>query len=968
MARRGSCRELVGRDEYLAVLEAEFDRARAGTASTVLIGGEAGIGKTRLVTTFGDRTRESGYLVLTGGCAPLAEGLLPYGPVGDAFRDAASQLGPTDLRHRLGAFSSVLELVAPDLTEPVAPVDDAHAPGRPPGPLLLGAFRRLAETGPIVVVSDDLHWADASTLDLLVLLTRSLGSAPVLWIGTYRTDELRPDLPTHMERLGASHLDLRPLSRAEATAQIADIRGDQPSAELVDRIYARSEGNPFFTEELLAAGATASELPANLRQLLLTRVRDLPAPARRVLAAGAVAGRVVDHRLLAHVTDLPDDELRAAIGLSVDARVLVPIPESPAYTFRHALLHEAVASTLLPAERIGLHRRLAEALAAEPAFAAATGAAASAELAHHWLAAGDLGRALAAHAHAGQEAEAVHAMAEAHRHFELAIELWDRVAPAVRADAGVDLAALYEHASGTASVSGKAERAVALLDHALARPGIRDDPLTAGLLHERLGRYLWVSRADEQLVVAMYERAVARVPSNPSAERARVLAGLGQILMLLGHYRRSRDVCEEALAIATRVGAGPEEGHARNTLGIDLVMLGRLDDGIGHLRLALTIAHETGNVEDLHRAHTNLAATLASFPRLDEARAIAHEGLEITRRHGVLATQGAYALSILAEILYFEGRWDDAEGLLAAVTVEPGFPVAAVEVNRVAAQLCSARGRVDEAERLLAVGAGDGTARGDKGIRARLAATRAEHHILHGQPDQAQRDVADAAADLAPTDEGHLLARLAALGLAAATDPIPDWLDRLDRLAQERCGSVPVPPETTAYLAQARAERIRVGGRRDPGAWAEAGDQWHALGRPYPTARCRVRQAEAEIGSSGNREEATRLLDDAAHVAARLGATPLLGAVEQLARRARLPLAAGRTAGGASGSGAHGLSARELEVLALLAEGRTNRQIAETLFISERTAGVHVSHILTKLGVANRGQAAAAARRLGLSG
>ena len=942
------------------MLVGALDRSRSGAATTVVVGGEAGIGKSRLVTALAERARLAGWLVLIGGCAPIADNLLPYGAIGDLFRDAAAQLGVDELRRRLGPFAQVLDVMAPDLTESVAAIDAVC----PPGLLLLGAIRRLAETTPTVVVTEDVHWADPSTLASLVLCTRSLGSASVVWIATYRSDQVEScaDVVAQIGRAGALDLQLGPLSRDETGAQIASIRGSPQSATLVDRIASRSEGNPLFTEELLAADATTPALPDSLRQLLLRPLAELPDPGRRVLATAALGGRVVDHRLVARAADVTADELSDVIRHAVDHHILVAGTTS--YAFRHALVREAIASTLLPGERVDVHRRLAEALADDPSLGAGRGPAISAELAHHWRGAGDLGKALTAHLQAGTAAEAFHAMDEAYRHFEAAVELWDRVPPETQADVGITVAALYERAASAACLSGRAERAVALVDEALGRREVHDHGPTAGLLYERLGRYLWVARADEQLVVAMYERAVAKVPATPSPQRARTLAGLGQILMLLGHYRRSVGVCEEALAIAVRVDARGDEGHVRNTLGVDLANLDRLDEGIAHLRQALAIAHETGDVEDLHRAHINLAATLTSGPRLAEARAVAAEGLELTRRHGVLYTQGAYAVSMLADVLYFEGRWDEAEELLRQAPSASGFPVATVEVRRVAAQIASARGQVAAAEQLLAPSDSEGTARGDKGTRARLAAARAEHLVLHGRASDALEELAGAWVDLAATDERHLLAQLAAIGLSAVgTGQLPPgWLDRLDGAARRSGGSVAVPPVVAAYLAQARAERARLAGRNGAESWAGAGDRWLALGRPYPAAWCRLREAEAHLAARGERQRAQQALHEAAATATALAAGPLRRAVLDVARRARLRLADGVER---RSSDDHDLSSRELEVLALVAEGCTDRQIAETLFISVRTVGAHVSHILTKLGVPNRAAAGAASRRVG---
>ncbi len=975
MAIRASCRKLVGRGEEQAELRAALARAQAGSTTTAVVAGSAGVGKTRLVDDLAEAARDAGALVITAACVPLAEGLLPYGPIADAFRDAAGQLGLHRLRSLLGPCRPAVELLSPDLADgpSATPLTIATADAPPLGPLLLGAFTRLAAEHILVVAIDDLQWADPSTLDLLALTARAR-QAPMLWIVTARADELDPRHPLRatlgdVDRAGAIRIDLGPLGRDGVAAQIAGIAGHEPDAAFVDRIFRRSEGNPLFTEELLAAGGN-DDLPASLSQLVLARVNVLPAAARQVVDASAVSGRVVDHALLARVVELAEPDVLDAVRFAVANNVLVA--QSGTYVFRHPLIQEAVAAALLPGESARLHRRYAEALTARPARRATT----SAELAHHWQGAGEADRALAAHVQAGRDAKALHAMAEANQHFEQAIALWGPD-DSPRADAGIDLAGLYQRASGTACMAGNTERAIALVDEALARPSIRDDPVTAGLLYERLGRYLWTSRADEHLTVAMYERAVERVPSMPTVARARVLGGLAQILMLLGHYRRSATTCEEAIAIAVQIGARREEGDARNTLGVDLINLGRPDDGVDSLRASLTIAHETGNVEDLHRAHNNLALTLMSFPRLDEALAIAREGLELNRRHGVLATQGAFSLSIVAEILYFQGRWSECAAALSQAVIEPGYPVAAAAVNRMAGVLASAQGRRDEAEERLAAAVVEGSGRGDTGNRALLATAWAEHHLVNGLPDEALRVVAGAAAELSVTDETHLLARLAALGFGAlAARPSPDdrtprgrrrqalpaGCERLAELVAESPTNA-VPPETAAHLAQARALRDQADGRHDTGAWAAVAERWLVLGRPYPAAWARLRQAEAVLGSHGERDVAREALEEANRTAARIGAEPLRRATQRLARRARLPFAAGESH---AADPTLGLSPREVEVLALVADGRTNRQIAEALYISERTAGVHLSHILTKLGVANRGEAAATARRLGL--
>ena len=305
---------------------------------------------------------------------------------------------------------------------------------------------RRAERSPVVVVLEDLHWADRSSRDLVAFLARTLRSGRVTLVASYRSDELhrrhplRPLLAELVRLPGVERLELAPFSRAELAEHLEAIAGAPLPADQVERIYARSEGNPFYAEQLLAAGAGDAEvaLPSTLADVLLARVQALSEPAQQVLRVAAVAGRRVSHRLLAEVAGWPEAELEQGLREAIGAGVLVADSNTGTYTFRHALLQEAVYGDLLPSEQVRLHAGYARLLAAEPEGVAA-------ELAHHCLASHDLVGALRASLAAAREAEAVLAPAETLRHLE-------QRAQAVGAGAGPGRR--HRHRSGGPAAAG----------------------------------------------------------------------------------------------------------------------------------------------------------------------------------------------------------------------------------------------------------------------------------------------------------------------------------------------------------------------------------------------------------------------------------------------------------------------------------------------------------------------------------
>jgi DNA-binding CsgD family transcriptional regulator/tetratricopeptide (TPR) repeat protein len=701
----------------------------------------------------------------------------------------------------------------------------------------------------------------------------------------------------------------------------------------------------------------------------------------------AVVGRRAPHRLLAAVAGLDGPRLDEALREAVAGKLLATRPGGDGYEFRHALLREVAYADLLPGERARLHGEVAAALAAHPGWAGGTAATVAAELAHHWEAAGDTERALPAAVEAGVQAERAYAFAEAHRHLERALELWAEV-PGAAELTGLDRVGLLERTAGAAFLAHEMPRAAELWREALAGVDPAGDPIRAGVLHERLGRSLWLTLDDAALDA--YREAVRLVPAEPpSAERAMVLAGYAQILlMLVGPGAEARQVAEEALDNARRVGARREEGRALARLG-SMVVVEDVEEGLALLRAGQRIAKEQDDVDGLGWASGELAWDNAEVGRLEEARAAALEGAEASRQLG--STWQFHLTGGAAWYEFLLGRWEDAERHFDAAldrTRGPGavharFDRAEFDVARGDA---AARRWLGQAEAMAATA---GRVQFDAQWAHKQAGVRAELALWEGRDEEAWTAVGEGLAALRRGGEETAVPGLFALGLAAAAGRAERALARRDAAGAEaarrdgddllaRLEAGGGPPErrleTAAVLGQCRAEQTRLHGRPDPAAWAAAAAGWEALGMPYPAACARWREAEALLAARAPRARVEQVLGAAHAVAARLGAGFLLGELERLARRGRVRLAAppepAPAAEPAAPSPARslGLTPREEEVLALVAAGRTNRQIAETLFITEKTASLHVSHILAKLGVAGRVEAAAVALRLGLAG
>jgi predicted ATPase/DNA-binding CsgD family transcriptional regulator len=989
---RVSSARFVGRADELARLEGALRAAVDRRSATVVVGGEAGVGKTRLVQEFGARAQERGARVLAGGCIQLSGGGLPYGPVMEALRGLTRDLEPAELRELLGPMDGSLIPLLPTLERP--PAGQLERPAGEFGQawlfeLLLRFLDRLSAQAPIMLIVEDLHWADQSTLDLLRFLVGMLGRERLLLIATYRSDELHSAHPlrTMLAELDRSrrveHLQLPRFDREELAELLGGILKAPPAPEILDRVLSRSQGNAFIAEELIAAGDSeaSGHLAPRLQGLLLARITALAEDTKLVLQVAATIGRQADHDLLVAASQLPQLRLLNGIREAVDRQVLVA--EHDAYRFRHVLLQEAVYGELLPGERRRLHAAVAHALTENPH--AGIRPATAAELSHHWYAARRYPQALTTSISAARAAAEIYGFTEADLQYERALSLWDEL-PDGHKHAGVALPDLRLEAAEAAGWSGLPDRAVTLIQEALADLDARIEPTRAGVVRVRLAEWLW-DAGDTKAALAAYEEASRLVANEPaSAGKARVLAGYGTELMRQGQYSASRVLCEEAIAVARPVGARAEEARALNTLGCDLSRTGDPQAGAVALRQALALAEETSNFDEIQRAYRNLSVLLgAELGRPHEAVQLLRQGLERMRQLG-LAIPGNTLRSDLAHELWYLGRWQEAEELVSQVAIRELPARFALHLRLLQGHLHLAQGRFDLAHEQGQAAVRMGEQLIDPPSQGSLQAYLARLAISRGDYSRARSAVANALQQLAEAEDHDFVIALCHLGLRAEADAAEQAHDRRAnpaemadiymrgqqllthaRQALSRLGTDLINAKTFAAACEAEFSRLEFGS--DPQQWAALAASWEAFFRPYEAAYARWRQAEALLTRRAPKAAAS-VLRQAHQAASDLGARPLRHEIERLAQRARIDLRTPSAKPGAaeapSPAARLGLTPREQEVLQHLVEGRTNRQIARALFISEKTASVHVSHIMGKLGAANRAEAAAIAHRLRL--
>ncbi|WP_121175591.1 helix-turn-helix transcriptional regulator [Streptomyces sp. 1114.5] len=998
--RRRTGTELVGRDGELRDLLGALARARAGEPGAVLVSGEAGIGKTRLITEFAAAAGREGALVLTGRCVDTRSAL-PYLPFAELVQQAAaagrlpepSELSELpELPERRGALRL--------LTAGPTPEDERSGTGRVRMfSAVQAAVRELARETPVVLVVEDLHWADRSSLDLLSYLLSRPGIGPVLTVVSHRSDDLGPHHPlrrvlAELYRLPRVHrLRLAPLTGEKTLdlvrALAAPETGRPPlSAAELELIARRCDGNPFFAEELVTAGTSA--LTGGLSEVLAARVDHLADPTRLLLRAAAVIGHPTPAGTLGALAELDGANLDDALQQALDHGVL--IPESPPTTapaartaavrhfgFRHALLREAVYDRLLPGPRARLHARCAALLEQAGGSAADT--------AFHALAAHDLPLALDASVRAARDAAHRGAFGEVLAHGERALELWPAV-PDAAAVTGASAVGLTRLAAMGAGDSGEPERALALQEKAVELAEADGDPAVAAATRLRYGLRLLefpgrAERAARQAEIAL--RLLA--PAPPSADRAWSHALLARALHRLG---RAEEAAEQAAsAVRDALAAGAQEAFAPGTdpYGPECDALGAEADaritlafaGLGRPGAAAVLAdmRQHGGVSGHFgvelRAHYGLGLTrlLAGDP----AGAVAEFAAGEERADRTGTTWSEYGLRLRtarALALFRAGDWAGADRALRPEHV-PGSELITRQLDAAATVLAAARGEE-------VAGLGDGALPPHLALLA--AQARAEAALWQGRPEAAadlvrralDRDCGEDSA--ARRAEELPLCALGATAHGRLGDA--DGVAALARRARSRAGDAP----SRGWLAWIDAEHRTALGEATAEQWAEVaaafapaafpapegiggGDRYRRAQALWRRAEVLVRTRSAGAGRRAGqalRAQSGADLDQAGRIARRLGAAPLLAAVEDLAGRigVRSP-AAPQAADGP-------LTGRERSVLALVAQGLTNREVGERLFISEKTVSVHLTRVMAKLDAGSRTEAVDAAHRRRLLG
>lgn len=988
VAEQGSSGTFVGRVAELDRLESALAALPERGAATVMLGGDAGMGKTRLIEEFCARARSRGSLVALGACTPAEGGGLPYGPVVGVLRDVARQLPAGDVAEVLGFAQRSLGLVAPMQSDAEA----APTSGMVKTKLfeaLLQSVETLAARASVVLVFEDLQWADSASIEVIDFLTRNLHDIPVLLVATYRADEVERGgaLRRLLAELGrhnrVSQVELSGLDRVEIATLLTDIVGGSPDWTLVDAVLTRSGGNPFFAEEL-AAARHVKALPTVLRNVVMMRIERLSTQASHVVGVAAAVGASVHYRLLSAAAQVGVDELDAALAEAVEHKVLVTDEDENSFRFRHALLREAAYDALLPGERARLHRAVAQALTEHPELAASGPGYAAMELAEHWLAAADWPEALRASVIAADAAAAVLAMPEAYAYYERALTAGERIPIDSDAWQGIDRIDLDMKAADAGYMTGETQRAVDLVRQALNALDDDADPRRAAICYTMLGRNAWAI-GDSQLALDSLHHAASLLPADaPSLELAGILAEEARSLMLMSYFDRGEAKAREAIAIARAVGARMEEGHALNTLGCILGDRGDTDQGLALVRESLAIAEELGNPDQLYRAYNNLAHVLGTAGRLEEAAGLVFEG-DSTNDKFIGIRLGAAGQNS-AESLIRLGRLDEADDLLQRITRGSGNCVFGPFAVR--AMMAIRRGSLDEATALLVTAEEMSGGIDTANVQGWLHILRAEINLERGEPHAALEDVDRALTTAVGAEEDVLVVEMHSLGLRAIADDLEVSrarqrridLDKVQRLASGMLGEVDnlmaaraargfaLTPVITASVALCRAEASRLT-EPDADLWREAAALWDLTQEAYPAAYCRWREAEVLLNARLDRKRAIASAQAAWRCAVSMGAPLFRERVERLAERARIvlaptePIPATTTRSVADDLG---LTPREVEVLAQLAKGRTDRQIAEELFISKKTASVHVSNLLRKLDASNRIEAAEIGQRASL--
>ena len=968
---------ILGRDDELADLTKHLGLESEPKSRSVLLAGDAGVGKTRLLAELTDRLAAAGWRTMVGHCLDFADTALPYLPFSEIFGRLSAK--DPERAMRLAEEHPALAHLQPG-RRTIAGTAQRSSENLDRGELfdaMHGALEELGRSAPLLLILEDVHWADQSTRDLLSLLFARPFESPVSVLASYRSDDLHRRHPlraavAEWARLPGLHrVQLGPLGDSDVRRLVGAMQDGPMSEGDLHAIVARAEGNAFFAEELMVASESGCRgLPNDLADLLLVRLDRLGDCPKQVVRAASCAGRRVSHALLSQVVEQNDEDLELSLRAAVESNVLVQVSDD-GYAFRHALLAEAVYDDLLPGERARIHSAYARALNSGLVDGTA------AELARHARAAHDLDTALRASMNAGDDAMSVGGPDEAAQHYEAALELL--ADPNRQAPADLDPINLVANAAEALTAAGHPERAAALVEDQVRHLSADAPSQSRARLLMAMATAASLTDVPMGALEAMTE-ALSLIDDEPTPLRAKVLSVLALASAHRGRDEEAARHATEAIGLAQKLDLPRVVADATTTLaGVD-ERGGDPDAARTALEQIVFLARSEGHTGAEMRGLFLLGGLhheRADYPEAQRVYALAESAARAAGRPW--APYGFDGRMMGAITAYERGLWDE---VLAMADYSGQSPPQLPEAMLNAVKMLVAAGRGDltalaffkrsrplwEREGLLALvgGAAAIDLNGDCGeVDAMLAA----HDDVVSTLKRIWQDLFMGRIRLTALVLGQLAA-------AANTTRMSDRVDLMSRVAglvaavegvrlRVETRKQPLGPEGVAWLARSRAEHLRLRWLTDIDppdekdlvcAWEDTVAAFTAMGHPFETARSQARLA-AVYRALGRTGEARKNADAARDIARRLGAVPLLAELHQLGPSRSRDTDTRRDTD---------LTTRETEILGLVAQGRSNGEIARQLFISAKTVSVHVSNILAKLGAGGRTEAAAIARRDGL--
>jgi DNA-binding CsgD family transcriptional regulator/tetratricopeptide (TPR) repeat protein len=990
----GRTSEIVGRASELDLLRRAWESAAEGTPAAVLVRGEAGVGKTTLVAGACDQARRAGFEILWGRCVRFTAASSAYLPLGIALQGWAAEADPA-FRDAVLADTPGLRRLVPSLAE--------HPAMQEPGRLLTEidtVVSRIAVNRPVALVIDDLQWSDESSLDALMYLVAGFHGQRLLLLSTIRDEGLGTGHSLHgwladVRRLpGVQDLRLDRLTEEETEQQVMMLTGSSEGSDAPAQVFARSAGNPYLTELLVRGsgghGPTEDGVPDQLRTALLATWHRLTPVGRETTRLLALAGRPLawdEMRALAARAGLRVELLPGALAEATEAGVVI-VPRPDVHWFRHPLLADVLYETFLPGQAAPLHAAFAEVLEARSGVDNRNQLRVASDLAEHHLRAGHVDRAFALAVRAADAARDLGVGPEEAHHLTNAVTLWTRAGSEARARVGSEID-LLERAANAVMRVGDARPAYDMLQRALDIVDRRTDALRASRLIMLSGEAALSAAALPRWPTDVYEEAVQLTMSAPdSAEHVSALAHLSMALVWNGDNDNAARNAELAVGAAERCGVDRATALALAArafcrLGRDAATEGRREAERAHA-LASTVPGW-----DMTRHHVDVSY-LNLLIGTGDVRAAA----ELAGASWAAAAQGgarshaAMFAGLAAGSLVIVGDLAQAarfvrEGLAAAPR-----DLALAMLRLAATELATRTGRLDDAlQHLRRVHEVYPDPEMFVGLEA--APVLAEYLLAKDEPDAAMARILRGLQVTTPVDPRHadevLLwgARVAGVLQQRARDrrdavAMAEAGSAVDELVRLRSSLTDVPAFLSsgpadmvapANEALFEAERARAGGGVEPEQWADAAAACGRAAMRWEQARSLWRYAEALIDTGVTRTEIAAPLRQAHRMAVDMGAEALRRELEALARSARVPLTeveVPEQARSYGGPRSGRLTAREREVLTHLVAGRTYREIAQALFISEKTVSVHVSNLLRKTGTASRGEVAALARRQNL--